>query len=128
MTDYAKFFHPKQDPLKPGRLFTERKDLEDGAYLELRCGVSAAEYIGVPCFQLWLCGEGHGEQFLISPPGSMLSEAGYRLVMGRIRTQKDFYELREEIAPQLKKIASKIYESLSLEEINAIYKDLENGR
>ncbi|MCX6819529.1 MAG: hypothetical protein NT129_06055 [Candidatus Aenigmarchaeota archaeon] len=128
MPDYAKYFHPRQDPLKPGTLFTERKDLEDGTCLQLECGVSAAEYIGVPCFTLRLYGEGLGEIFITRPHGSIISEAGYRLIMGRIRNREDFYRIREEVAPHVKEIASKIYEHLSLEEIDKMCKDFEKDQ
>ena len=82
--------------------------------------VSALECIGTPRFTLQIYGpierkyfdldmeaamSGH---FLRTPLDILLSEATYRMIMGRIESQDDFFRIRREIKEYVEGIHSKV--------------------
>lgn len=113
----VKFYHPREQPLDAGTILmeTSEKKLEDGSVLELKCDVSGLEFVGTPTYFLSLKSElGQGaskrEAFITRPESALLSEAAYRMVMGRINSQEDFYKLREEICADVEGLREKLHE------------------
>jgi len=50
------------------------------------------------------------EAFITRPESALLSEAAYRMVMGRINSQGDFFNLREAIYGDIGGIREKLHE------------------
>ena len=119
MADSVKHYHPRPNPYEPGTLFREEKVLDGGLILELTCGVSAVECIGTPTYVLHLVhpnidengvSPGAAEMLVSRPWSAMLSEAAYRMVMGRINSKEDFYKIQEELAPMIDGLVKRFYE------------------